>query len=70
MKYMEVKDIGGDMHVILEDGSSRRVVTWFGKSTWPKPKAADGVLFPDLRYEFDTGKTFVYDPETDDWTEQ
>lgn len=45
----------------------RTVITWYGKSTWPVPRAADGVKFPDYRYETDTKKSYIYEPETDDW---
>ena len=48
----------------------RSVVAWYGKSTWSVPKAADGVKFPDIRYEIDTQKVSIYDPDNDDWTEQ
>ena len=48
----------------------RPVVAWYGKSTWPVPRAVDGVKFPDIRYEIDTQKVSIYDPDADDWTEQ
>ena len=66
-KYVKVvsKDAVVDNNNFVE----RKVGTWFGKSTWPVPKAADGVKFPDLRYETDTQNTYIYVPDTDDWTE-
>lgn len=70
MAYSYVKVTGKEAVVDGLNFPKRQVATWWGKSTWPKPKAADGVLFPDLRYETDTQKVSVYDPENDDWTDQ
>ena len=70
MEHVYVKVVSKDCVVDKNGFVERKVGTWWGKSTWPKPKAKDGVKFPDLRYEFDTQKVSVYDPEADDWMEQ
>lgn len=70
MANQYVKVVSKDTVVDKNNFPVRKVGTWFGKSTWHDPKAADGVIFPDRKYETDTQKAYAYDPDTDDWTEQ
>lgn len=67
MKYTKVVSIGGNETVILPDGSTRRVATYYGNSGRVKPKYADGARDADRLMETDTAKVYIFDEEIDDW---
>ena len=69
MEYTRVVSIGGNECVILPDGTTRRVATYFGNSGRRRPKYADGARDADRLIETDTGTICVFDEDIDDWRE-
>ena len=67
MEYTKVVQYGGNECVILPDGSTRRVVTYYGNSSRCKPKYTDGARDADRLVETDTCRVYIFDGDIDDW---
>ena len=67
MEYTKVIQFGGNECVMLPDGTTRRVATYYGGSGRAKPTYADGARDADRLLETDTGKAYIFDEELDGW---
>lgn len=69
-KFTRIQDIGGNECVVDEYGHViRKVTLWFGNSSRPRPKKADGAKDADKLEEVDTGFVARFDEDIDDWVE-
>ena len=67
MEYTKVVQYGGNECVMLPDGSTYRLVTYYGNSSRRKPKYADGARDAYRLVETDTCRVYVFDEDIDDW---